>query len=130
MGIEGELETKVKAVTALLRAQHIGKLAWETLGPLFSDHESLGKPGRSWLAGPRTQGLTSHLQTGPGLEGGGLNTRKKFSLSPRPYSLLICTLPAYPGGPAGMWGHCRRSTRPRSAQFGLVLRYSHYLLLS
>ena len=90
--------------------------AWETLGPLFSDHELLEKPGRSWLVGPRTQGLTSCLQTGPGLEGGGL-----------PYSLLICTLPANPGCPAAMWGHCRHNTKPRSAQFGLLSWYLHYL---
>lgn len=86
MGIEGDLETKLKAVTALLRARYIGKLAWKTLGPLSPDLELLGKPGRSWLAGPRTQGLTSCLQTGPGLEGGGFSTRKKISLSPLPYS--------------------------------------------
>ena len=85
MGIEEDLETKIKAVPALLRAWYIGKLAWETLGPLFSDQELLGKPERSWLAGPRTQGLTSCLQTGQGLEGGGFSTRK-ISLSPLPYS--------------------------------------------
>ena len=31
MDTEQDLETKAKAVSALLKARHIGKLAWETL---------------------------------------------------------------------------------------------------
>ena len=82
MDTEQDLETKAKAVSALLKARHIGKLAWETLWPWTTSCWG-SQEGAGWQG----QGHRASWATVEGSRVGGwwVQHRKKLSLPPLPY---------------------------------------------